>query len=202
MAAILGKKLGMTQIFTQDGLRLSVTAIEAGPCPILEIKEKHLKLGFDLAKETSLKKPASGYFKKLNVAGRKFVREVPKDSTGQYQIGQELKADVFKEGDFVDISGVSIGKGFQGGMKRWHWQGGPQTHGSTSHRRAGSIGSSSTPGRVWKGHHLPGHMGNHRTTVQNLKVAKVDPENNILLIKGAVPGHKNSYVIIRKAKKK
>jgi large subunit ribosomal protein L3 len=202
MPAILGKKLGMTQVLTQEGNRLSVTAIEAGPCPILAIKEKHLQLGFDLAKETSLKKPASGYFKKLNIAGRKYIREVLKDSAGQYQIGQELKADIFKEGDFVDISGVSIGKGFQGGMKRWHWHGGPRTHGSTSHRRIGSIGSTTTPGRVWKGHHLPGHMGCCQVTVQNLRVVKVDIENNILLVKGAVPGHKNSYLIIRKAKKK
>ena len=192
----------MTQIFTQGGNRISVTAIEAGPCPILAIKEKHLQLGFDLAKEAKLKKPASGYFKKLNVAGRKFIREVLKDSAVQYQVGQELKVDIFKEGDFVDISGTSIGKGFQGGMKRWHWQGGPKSHGSTSHRRVGSIGSSTTPGRVFKGHHMPGHMGMSRITVQNLKVVKVDLENNRLLVNGAVPGHKSSYLIIRKAKKK
>lgn len=192
----------MTQIFTPNGSRISVTAIEAGPCPILAIKEKHLQLGFDLAKEAGLKKPVSAYFKKLNVTGRKFIREVLKDSAGEYKIGQELKVDIFKEGDFVDISGTSIGKGFQGGMKRWHWQGGPQTHGSTSHRRVGSIGSSTTPGRVWKGHHMPGHMGMQRVTVQNLKVVKVDVESNTLLVKGAVPGHKNSYLIIRKAKKK
>ncbi len=202
MAAILGKKLGMTQIFVQDGIRISVTAIEAGPCPVLAVKEKHLKLGFDLAKESNLKKPISGSFKKLNIAARKFVREVLKDSSGEYKIGQELKVDIFKEGDFVDISGTSIGKGFQGGIKRWHWHGGPMTHGSTSHRRIGSLGSTTTPGRVWKGHHLPGHMGNRRITVQNLKVVKVDAQNNLLLIKGAVPGHKNSYLIVSKAKKK
>lgn len=192
----------MTQIFSEDGKRVSVTAIEAGPCPILAVNEKHLQLGFDLAKEKNLKKPVSGYFKKLSIAGRKFIREVLKDSPAEYKVGQELKVDIFKEGDYVDISGTSIGKGFQGGMKRWHWQGGPMTRGSTSHRRVGSIGSSTTPGRVWKGHHMPGHMGMCRITVQNLKVVKVDLENNMLLVKGAVPGHKNSYLIIRKAKKK
>jgi large subunit ribosomal protein L3 len=202
MSGLLGKKIGMTHIFTPDGTRIGVTAIEAGPCPVLAIKEKNLKLGFDLAKEASLKKPLAGCFKKLNVAARKFIREVPRDSTGEYSIGQELRADMFKEGDFLDICGVSIGKGFQGGMKRWHWQGGPKSRGSTSHRRVGSIGSSTTPGRVWKGHHMPGHMGMSRVTVQNLKVVKVDLENNMLLVKGAVAGPKNGYLIIRKAKKK
>ncbi|MDD5097659.1 MAG: 50S ribosomal protein L3, partial [Candidatus Omnitrophica bacterium] len=114
----------------------------------------------------------------------------------------ELKVDLFAEGDFVDVCGISIGKGFQGGMKRWHWQGGPRTHGSTSHRRVGSIGSSTTPGRVFRGHHMPGHMGAEQVTVQNLKVIKIDLENNIILVEGAVPGHKNGYIVITKAMKK
>lgn len=202
MAGLLGKKIGMTQIFAEDGQRISVTAIEAGPCPILEVKEKNLKLGFELAKEGRLKNPIAGYFKKLNIAPHKIIREFSKDASVEYKIGQELKVDLFKAGDFVDIRGTSIGKGFQGGMKRWHWHGGPQTHGSTSHRRAGSIGSTTTPGRVWKGHHLPGHMGCRAVTVQNLKVVRVDLENNLLLVKGATPGHKNGYLIIKKAKKK
>ncbi|MCM8780051.1 MAG: 50S ribosomal protein L3, partial [Candidatus Omnitrophica bacterium] len=113
-----------------------------------------------------------------------------------------LKVDNFKTGDFVDISAVSIGKGFQGGMKRWHWRGGKQTHGAMSHRRIGSLGSSTSPGRVWKGHHLPGHMGNRLVTIQNLKVVKVDVENNYLLVNGAVPGKNNNYLIVRKAIKK
>ncbi|MCX5714469.1 MAG: 50S ribosomal protein L3, partial [Candidatus Omnitrophica bacterium] len=138
----------------------------------------------------------------LNIAGRKFIRELSKDATKEYKVGEELKVDMFTCGDFVDVTGISIGKGFQGGMKRWHWKGGPRTHGSTSHRRVGSIGSSTTPGRVFKGHHMPGHMGRERVTVQNLKVVKTDPENNILLVEGGVPGHKNSYLIIRKAVKK
>ena len=202
MIGILGKKIGMTQIFTDDGSRVGVTAIEAGPCQILAVKEKNIQLGFDAGKEKSFKKPVLKYFKKLNIAPRKVIRELSKEPGVEYKIGQELKADIFKDGDFVDITGTSIGKGFQGGMKRWHWKGGPQTHGSTSHRRVGSIGSTTTPGRVWKGHHMPGHMGAQASTVQNLKVVKVDTENNLLLVKGAVPGHKNGYLLIRKAKKR
>ena len=202
MTGLLGKKIGMTQIFAEDGRRVSVTAIEAGPCPILAVKPNCIQLGFDLAKENRVKKPISGYFKKINIAPRKFIKELPKESDREYKVGEELKVDLFKPGDFVDIIGTSIGKGFQGGMKRWHWHGGPKTHGSTSHRRVGSIGSTTTPGRVWKGHHMPGHMGARRTTLQNLQVIKTDVENNLLLVEGAVPGHKNSYLIIREAKKK
>jgi large subunit ribosomal protein L3 len=202
MIGLLGKKIGMTQVFSEDGRMVGVTAIEAGPCPVLAIKEKNIQIGFDLVKESRVKKPLLGYFKKLNVAPRKFIIELPKEAGRVYKVGEELKADLFKPGDFVDVIGTSIGKGFQGGMKRWHWKGGPRTHGSTSHRRVGSIGSSTSPGRVFKGHHMPGHMGNQRVTLQNLKVIKTDLENNILLVKGAVPGHKNSYLIIRGAKKK
>jgi len=202
MTGLLGKKLGRTQIFTEDGRLVDVTAIEAGPCPVLAVKDKSIQIGFDLAKENRLKKPILGFFKKINVASRKIIREFLKDPSKEYKIGEELKVDLFKVGDFVDVIGTSIGKGFQGGMKRWHWHGGPQTHGSTSHRRVGSIGSTTTPGRVWKGHHLPGHMGAKRVTIQNLRVVKIDPQNNLLLVKGAVPGHKNSYLMIRKAKKK
>jgi len=202
MIGILGKKIGMTQIFADDGALVSVTAIEAGPCPVLAVKDKNIQLGFDLAKEKSLKKPIAGIFKKLNIAGRKFIREIPKEASREYKIGEELKVDIFSPGDFVDVRGISIGKGFQGGMKRWHWHGGPMTHGSTSRRRVGSIGSTTTPGRVFRGHHMPGHMGALGVTTQNLKVMKVDLENNILLIKGAVPGFKNGYVIIKKALKK
>lgn len=202
MAGLLGKKLGMTQVFSESGKMLSVTAIEAGPCPVLSVREKSIQIGFDLAKEGRLKKPSLGLYKKTNIAPRKIIKEVLKDPAREYKIGEEIKVDLFKPGDFVDITGTSIGKGFQGGMKRWNWHGGPQTHGSMSHRRVGSIGSTTTPGRVWKGHHLPGHMGNHRVTVQNLQVVKIDPDNNLLLVEGAVPGHKNGYLIIRKSKKK
>lgn len=203
MTGLLGKKIGMTQFFHEDGRAVCVTAVLAGPCPVLAIKEKNIQLGFDPAKkEKGIKSPLLGYFKKINVPAQKLVREILKDPAREYKVGEELKVDLFKEGDFVDVTGTSLGKGFQGGMKRWHWKGGPKTHGSTSHRRVGSIGSSTTPGRVWKGHHMPGHMGAVKVTVQNLKVVKVDAENNLLLIKGAVPGHKNSYLIVKKAKKK
>jgi len=202
MTGLLGKKLGMTQVFIADGSLVSVTVIEAGPCPVLAVKEKSIQLGFDQVNEKRLKKPVSAYFKKINILPHRLIREVSRDQKKEYKVGLELKADLFKPGDFVDITGTSIGKGFQGGMKRWHWQGGPQTHGSTSHRRIGSIGSATSPGRVFKGHHLPGHMGACRVTLQNLKVVKADPENNLLLVKGAVPGKRNSYVIIKKAKKR
>jgi len=200
---ILGKKIGMTRIYSEDGRSLGVTAIEAGPCPVLAIRDKSVQLGFDPEKkESRIKKPLAGYFKKLNIAACNFVRELPKDPAKEYKVGEEIKVEIFKAGDFVDVAGISIGKGFQGGMKRWNWHGGPMTHGSMSHRRIGSLGSSTTPGRVWKGHHLPGHMGAIRVTVQNLEVIKVDSGNNILLVKGAVPGHKNGYVIVRQAKKR
>ncbi len=192
----------MTQVFSDDGKLVAVTVVEAGPCPVLAVKEKSLQLGFDLAKEPRIKKPRLGYFRKLNIAPRKIVCEVSRDPAAEFKVGQEIKVDLFKAGDFVDITGTSIGKGFQGGMKRWHWHGGPKTRGSTSHRRVGSIGSTTTPGRVWKGHHLPGHMGNHRVTTQNVRVVKLDIENNLILLKGSVPGCKNSYLLIRKAKKK
>src|SRR3989338_1146936 len=170
MTGLLGKKIGRTQVFAEDGKMVGVTAIEAGPCPVLAVKEKSIQLGFDLAKESRVKKPILGYFKKINISPRKVIKEVMKEAGREYKVGEELKVDMFSPGDLVDVSGVSIGKGFQGGMKRWHWQGGTMTHGSTSHRRVGSIGSTTTPGRVWKGHHMPGHMGAHKTTLQNLKV--------------------------------
>jgi large subunit ribosomal protein L3 len=202
MNGLLGKKVGMTQIFGEDGSLVSVTVIEAGPCPILAVKDKSIQLGFDLAKENRVKKPIAGYYKKNNIAPRKIMKEFLKEPAKEYKVGEEIKVDLFKTGDFVDVTGTSIGKGFQGGMKRWNWHGGPQTHGHMSHRRIGSLGSTTTPGRVWKGHHLPGHMGAHQTTLQNLKVVKIDQQNNLLLVKGAVPGSKNSYLVIRKAKKK
>jgi large subunit ribosomal protein L3 len=206
MTGILGKKIGMTQIFTSDGKLVPVTAIEAGPCSVLAIKEKKLQLGFDSVSEghkhKRLKKPLLGYFKKINIPPCRFIRELAGDPVKEYKVGEEVKVDIFKSGDFVDVTGISIGKGFQGGMKRWNWSGSSMTHGSMSHRRVGSLGSSTSPGRVWKGHHLPGHMGAARITVQNLQVVRVDPQNNFLLVKGAVPGTKNSYLVIKKAKKK
>lgn len=192
----------MTQIFAADNSLVGVTAIQAGPCPILAVKEKNIQLGFDAANEKSLKKAQLGLYKKLNVTPRKVMRDVSREPEAEYKVGDELKVDLFTEGEFVDVSGVSIGKGFAGGMKRWHWKGGPRTHGSTSHRRIGSAGSSTTPGRVFKGHHMPGHLGAQRATIQNLKVIKVDLENNLLLVEGGVPGHKNAYLVVTKSFKK
>jgi len=204
MVGLLGKKIGMTQVFDEKGNFLPVTVIEAGPCPIIKINNKTLLLGFEKVKEEKLKKPVLGIYKKAGVSACKIMKEIPFDKPGnqEYKVGQELKVDIFKEGDFVDVTGISKGKGFQGGVKRWGWGGGPKTHGSMSHRRIGSLGSSTCPGRVFKGHHLPGHMGFKKVTVQNLKLIKVIPDKNVLLVKGAVPGHNNSYVIIKKAKKK
>ncbi len=201
---LLGKKVGMTQIFDKEGNIIPVTAIEVGPCVVLGLKESPMKvvLGFEPVKETALNKPRTGYFKKLGVAGLRKVKEFSSTDNKVYTVGQEIKADLFKAGDFVDISGVSIGKGFQGGMKRWNWGGGPVAHGSMHHRRVGSIGSSSDPSRVYKGQHMPGHMGMDKITTQNLRVMSVDVENNLILVKGAVPGHKNGYLTVNKALKK
>lgn len=202
MIGLIGKKIGMTQVFAADNSQVGVTAIEAGPCPILMVMDKNIQLGFDLVKEKSLKKAQAGLYKKLNITPRKVIKDLSKEANVEYKVGDELKVDLFTEGDFVDVSGISIGKGFQGGMKRWHWKGGPRTHGSTSHRRVGSIGSSTTPGRVFRGHHMPGHMGAQKATVQNLKIIKVDLANNLLLVEGGVPGHKNGYLVVTKALKK
>lgn len=191
----------MTQIYDDTGRLTPVTVIEAGPCPIVSVKEKNIQIGFDAVKEKSLSRPVLGIYKKAGVSPRRILREVPRTANLEYKTGYELKVDMFAPGEKVDVIGTSIGKGFQGGMKRWHWHGGPKTHGSTSHRRAGSIGSSTTPGRVWKGHHMPGHMGDARVTVSGLRVVKVDPENNLLAVMGAVAGYKNNYLIIRKTTK-
>ena len=202
MIGLIGKKIGMTQVFAADNSQVGVTAIEAGPCPILMINDKNIQLGFDTASEKRMKKPQAGLFKKLNISPRKVIKDVSKEANVEYKVGDELKVDLFAEGDFVDVSGISIGKGFAGGMKRWHWKGGPRTHGSTSHRRVGSIGSTTTPGRVWKGHNMPGHMGAEKVTIQNLKVIRVDLANNIILVEGGVPGFKKGYLMITKAVKK
>ncbi|MDD4910246.1 MAG: 50S ribosomal protein L3 [Candidatus Omnitrophica bacterium] len=202
MSGLLGKKIGCTHIFDTQGKMVSVTAVEAGPCVVLKVGDKKVQLGFDVVKEKHVKKPQLAVFKKINTAPRKFIREVVKDAATEYKVGEELKTDIFKDGDYVDVIGISKGKGFQGGMKRWNWSGTPMTHGSTSHRRVGSIGSSTTPGRVWKGHHMPGHMGCARVTVQNLKVVGVDVENNLLMVKGAIPGSNGGYVMIKNSLRK
>ncbi len=203
MTGLLGKKLGTIQLYNDKGEALCVTAIEAGPCPVLSVRPSNIQIGFDvIAKDKRVKKPMLEFFKKLNIKPQRIIREVLKESGKEYKVGDELKVDMFEAGEYVDVTGTSKGKGFQGGMKRWNWHGGPKTHGSTSHRRIGSIGSTTTPGRVWKGHHLPGHMGSVRVTVQNLRIFKVDAPNNVLLVEGAVPGNNNGYIMVKKAKKK
>ncbi|MBF0478704.1 MAG: 50S ribosomal protein L3 [Candidatus Omnitrophica bacterium] len=201
---LLGKKIGMTQIFDRDGNLVPVTAVEVGPCTILELndKDKKVKVGFEEIKASHVNKPDAGYFKKIGVAPTRYSREISSVDNKDYQVGQQLKADVFRAGDFVDVTGISVGKGFQGGMKRWHWEGGPGGHGSMHHRRVGSIGSTTFPGRTLKGHHMPGHMGNATATVQNLRVMDVDVESNTILIKGGIPGSNNSLVQINKSFKR
>lgn len=198
ISGLLGKKVGMTHIFDKEGNIIPVTVVKAGPCVVLELKEtpSKVKLGYEPVKESRINRPLQGYFKKINVAPLRVVQEFVSSDNKDYNVGQEIKADFFKPGDFVDITGVSIGKGFQGGMKRWNWSGGPSGHGSMHHRRVGSIGASADPSRVFKGTHMPGHMGARRVTVQNLRVLQVDAEKGILVLSGSVPGHRNGYLQI------
>lgn len=202
MSGLLGKKIGCTHIFDEQGNMVPVTALEAGPCVVLGVGDKNVQLGFEAVKEQKVKKPQLGLFKKTKTAPKRFIKELKKSQAREYKVGDDLKVDIFKAGEYVDITGTSKGKGFQGGVKRWHWSGGPKSHGSMSHRRVGSIGASADPSRVFKGQHMPGHMGNVTVTVQHLKVAGVDAENNLLMVKGAVPGAKDGYLVIRKSPRK
>ncbi|WML36273.1 50S ribosomal protein L3 [Clostridium sp. OS1-26] len=201
--AILGKKLGMTQIFGEDGKIIPVTVIEAGPCVVVQKKtaEKDgyeaIQVGFADIREKLVNKPVKGHFAKAGVALKRFVKELRLEDISAYEVGQEIKADVFAAGERVDISGISKGKGFQGTIKRWNGHRGPMTHGSKFHRSVGSMGGSSDPSRTFKNKKMPGHMGNENTTVLNLQVAKVMPEKNIILIKGGVPGPNKGFVVIR-----
>jgi large subunit ribosomal protein L3 len=206
---LIGRKVGMTQVFGDDGSHIPVTIVEAGPCTVigLRTREQHgydaLQLGFE-PKKKNVNKPAAGVFKKVNVAPMAFVREVRLEKSEQvqgYQVGQALTADVFAPGELVDVVGVTKGKGFQGGVKRFGWYGGDATHGSMFHRAPGSIGASSDPSRVWPGHRLPGRMGGVQRTVLNVRVVRVMPEQNLVLLRGAVPGANGSLVMIRKSVK-
>ena len=207
MKGILGKKLGMTQVFDEDGRLVPVTVIEGGPCPVLQVKTKAtdgydaVLVGYGEKTEKRCTKPELGIFTKTKVTPKQIIRELRTTPDESYEVGQAFDVDLFTPGDYVDVSGLSIGKGFQGGMKRWHWKGGRKTRGSMHHRAPGSIGSSSDPSRVFKGHHLPGHMGNVLRTIQNLEVVEVDKENHLLLVKGSVPG-KAGYVVVKAALKK
>jgi large subunit ribosomal protein L3 len=204
ISGLLGKKIGMTQIFDKEGNVVPVTALEIGPCYVLGLKDKPAKvvLGFDEIKEAKCTKPRLGLFKKVNAPALRTIQEFKSSDNSAYQLGQQLKADLFRAGDYVTVVGTSIGKGFQGGMKRWNWHGGDSGHGSMHHRRIGSNGANTYPGRVLRGKNMPGHMGDARITVQNLRVMQVDVENNMILVKGAVPGAKNGLLSIEKSLKR
>lgn len=205
---LIGKKIGMRQIFEESGDVAVSTVIHAGACKVIQKKTgdvdgyEAVQLGFD-EKKKNVKKPLLGHFKRWNTEPKKIVREFKVESSAEYQPGQEIGVDVFKPGDFVDVMGISKGKGFTGVMKRWGFSGGPGSHGSHKwNRRPGSIGASATPARVLMGMKMAGHAGAEKVSVQNLKVLRVDRENGLIFVKGAVAGANGGYLIIRRAKKK
>ena len=200
---LIGKKLGMTQIFDEQGKVIPVTVIEAGPCVVAQVKTVEsdgynaIQLGFGDVKESKVNKPEKGHFTKSKLPLKKHLREFRLDSIENINVGDELKADVFSVGDRVDIQGTSKGKGFQGVIKRHGQSRGPMGHGSMYHRRPGSMGPTSTPGRVFKGKKLPGHMGSQTITIQNLEVVRVDLDKNVILVKGSVPGAKGAILKLK-----
>jgi large subunit ribosomal protein L3 len=203
--AILGTKLGMTQIFSEDGKVIPVTVVEAGPCSILQLKhvEGHgynaVKVGFQNLREKLVNKPMKGQFAKAGSPLKRFVREFRLEDISQFEVGAEIKADIFAAGEKIDVSGVTKGKGFAGVIKRWNFQRGPETHGSKFHRAPGSMGASSSPSRTFKNKKGSGHMGFVNRTILNLEVVRVMPEKNIILIKGGIPGPNKGLVVIRNA---
>ncbi|MCD8158398.1 MAG: 50S ribosomal protein L3 [Clostridiales bacterium] len=205
--AIVAKKIGMTQIFTEAGLLIPVTVLEAGPCVVTQKKTVEtdgydaVQVGFGDAKEKNVNKPAKGHFDKAGVAPKKVLKEFRFDSIDEYEVGSEIKADIFSVGDRVDVSGTSKGHGYQGAIKRHGQHRGPMAHGSKYHRALGSLSSGTTPGKVKKGKKMPGHMGSVSVTIQNMEVVRADAEKNLLLVKGAVPGSKGSVVVIKEAVK-
>ena len=205
--AILATKVGMTQIFNEDGLLIPVTVLQAGPCVVTQVKTEDndgyaaVQVGFGEIRERLVNKPEKGHFEKAGVDVKRFLKEFRFDNAAEYQVGQEIKADIFAAGDHIDATAISKGKGFQGAIKRHGQSRGPMAHGSKYHRHAGSNGAASDPSRVFKGKKMAGHMGNKKVTVQNLEIIKVDTENNLLLVKGAVPGPKKSLVTIKETVK-
>lgn len=206
MKNILGTKVGMTQLYTEEGRIVPVTVVQAGPCYIVQKKTlksdgyNAVQVGFAEQQEARVNKPAKGHFAKSNVKPLRFLKEFTVENTDEYQVGQEIKVDVFEQGENVDVIGTSKGKGFAGSIKRHNFQRGPMGHGSKSHRRVGS-GGAKGPARVFKGTKRPGRMGGTRVTVQNLEVVKVDTERNLIIVKGAVPGPKGSLVIVKSSVK-
>lgn len=205
--AILGTKIGMTQIFDEAGKVIPVTVIMAGPCTVVQKKTvetdgyEAIQVGYGEVKEKQVNKPMKGHFAKADTANKKYLRELRLDDISAFEVGAEIKADIFEAGEKIDVTGISKGKGFAGPMKRWGLHRGPMTHGSGYHRGSGSMGACSAPGRVMKGKKLPGHMGVKKVTVQNLEVVKVVADENIILVKGAVPGNKGGLVTVRNAVK-
>lgn len=201
----MGKKLGMTQIFDENRKVVPVTVVEAGPCVVLQKKTKEndgyesIKVGFGDIRENLVTKPKKGEFTKAGVAVKRHIKEFRLEDISSYEVGTEIKADIFAAGDKIDVSGVSKGKGFQGVIKRWNFHRGPMSHGSKFHRAVGSMGASSDPSRTFKNKRMPGHMGNVNTTVLNLEVVRVIPEKNVILIKGGIPGPNKGLVVIRDA---
>jgi len=207
--AILAKKIGMTRIYDVHGQVVSVTVLQAGPCPVTQVltPAKHgysaIQVSFGDVREKSVNKPSAGIFKKANVPAAKWVREFRTDKAASFQVGQALKVDSFAAGDYVDVFGTSKGKGFAGAMKRWNFHGGPSTHGQSDRARApGSSGSNTYPGRVFKGKKFPGHLGVERVTVQHMEVVQILPEQDLMLLKGAVPGPLQGLITIRETVKK
>lgn len=205
--AILAKKIGMTQVFNEDGTLTPVTVLQAGPCVVTQVKTKDndgysaVQVGFDDKRENLVNKPTKGVFDKAGVSTKRFLREFRFDNAEEYKLGQEIKADVFSAGDHIDATAISKGKGYQGAIKRLGQHRGPMGHGSKFHRHQGSNGTSSDPSRVYPGKGMPGQMGSKRITIQNLEVVRVDAENNLLLVKGAVPGAKKALVTIKETVK-
>lgn len=205
--AIVARKVGMTQIFNEDGVLTPVTVLEAGPVYVTQIKNEEtdgysaVQVGFGDIREKLVNKPRQGHFAKAGVDNKRFLTEFKFDNAEEFELGQEIKADIFEAGDKVDVTAKSKGKGFQGAIKRHGQSRGPMGHGSKFHRHAGSNGSASDPSKVFKGKKMPGQMGAVKVTIQNLEIVRVDAENNLLLVKGAVPGSKKSTVIIKESVK-
>lgn len=205
--AILATKVGMTQIFNEEGALIPVTVLQAGPCVVTQVKTEEndgysaVQVGFADKRENLVNKPEKGHFDKAGVAPKRYVKEFRLEDAESYEVGQEIKVDAFAAGDHIDATAVSKGKGYQGAIKRHGQSRGPMAHGSKYHRHAGSNGAASDPSKVFKGKKMPGHMGHVQVTVQNLEVVKVDAENNLLLVKGAVPGPKKSLVTIKETVK-
>lgn len=207
MKGIIGKKLGMTQIFLADGTRVPVTVIQAGPCYVVQKKTADndgysaVQVGFESVAAANANKPDLGHCTKSGHGVFRHLREFKNDQVESMNVGDEITVNDFSADDVIDVTGTSIGKGFQGVMKRWNFKGGRASHGSRFHRAPGSIGASATPSRVFKNKKMPGQMGNVKVTVQRLKIVRIDAADNLLLIKGAVPGHKNSIITIKKSVK-